>query len=175
MQEFESFETDRLVLRPTSTEDAAFLLELLNTPKWLKYVGDRKVYTLEDAEDYIKKRIRPQLIRLGYSNYTVIRKSDGVKLGGCGLYDRKGLEGIDIGFAFLPEYEGQGYGFEAASKVKELGFKKFGISKIGAITVNSNIASQKLLSKLGLKFIKFVTLSDDDEELMYYELQNPDI
>ena len=99
MKHYNQFETERLLLRATSTEDAEFILELTNTPKWLMYIGDRNIRSPENARDYIKEKIEPQHKRLGYSNYTVLRKSDEVKMGTCGLYDREGVEGIDIGFA----------------------------------------------------------------------------
>ncbi|WP_299708242.1 GNAT family N-acetyltransferase [uncultured Pontibacter sp.] len=168
MSHYRSFETERLLLKPTTEEDAALFLDLLNTPKWLRYIGDRNVRTLEDAKAYINSRIRPQLERLGYANYTVIRKVDQVKVGVCGLYDREGLEGIDIGFAYLPEYERNGYAYEAAHEIKRAGLEEFGIRRLGAITSKKNIASQKLLEKLGLKFSKTVKLPDDDEELLFY-------
>lgn len=60
--------------------------------------------------------MRPQFERLGFGNYIMIRKSDGIKLGSCGLYDREGLDGIDIGYALMPQFERQGYAIEAASK-----------------------------------------------------------
>jgi len=164
-----TFETERLFLRPTAVEDADFVLQILNTPKWLKYIGDRKVGTKEEAEKYIQERMTPQLERLGFSNYTVIRKSDQVKIGSCGLYDREGLEGVDIGFAFLPDYEGQGYATEAAMKIKEAGQEVFGIKKMSGITVEYNHSSRKLLEKLGFKFVKMIRLPNDDEELMLYE------
>jgi [ribosomal protein S5]-alanine N-acetyltransferase len=170
MSQYRSFETERLYLRPTSEDDAPFILELLNTPNWLRYIGDRNVRSVEDASKYISDRMLPQLKKLGFSNYTVIRKTGNVKLGVCGLYDREGLEGIDIGFAFLPEFEGKGYAFEAASEVKRAGIEDFGISQIRAITSKENVASQKLLEKLGLRFIKLVHLPNDPEELMLYEL-----
>ncbi|MEZ5008622.1 MAG: GNAT family N-acetyltransferase [Chitinophagales bacterium] len=100
-----TFETERLIIRPTNESDAAFLMELLNTPKWIQNIGNRNINNLEDAKVYIQTKCTPQFERLGYGNYTVVRKSDQVKLGTCGLYDREGLEGIDIGFAFLPQYE----------------------------------------------------------------------
>lgn len=100
MKTYDTFETERLLLKATSKEDASFILELLNTPKWIKNIGDRNVKSLEAAQNYILERMTPQFERLGYSNYTVIRKADGAKMGTCGLYDREGLEGIDIGFAF---------------------------------------------------------------------------
>ena len=102
---YKSFETERLFIRPTTTIDSYFILELFNSPKWIENIGDRNIKSLEDASNYIEKNMISQLQRLGYSNYTVIRKSDNVKIGSCGLYDREGLDGIDIGFAFLPEYK----------------------------------------------------------------------
>ncbi len=121
MKSYKSFETDRLILKPTSIEDAAFILTLLNTPKWLKFIGDRKVRTLSEAKDYITIKMLPQLQRLGFSNYTVIRKSDHKRVGTCGLFDREGLEGIDIGFALLPDCEQKGYAYEAANELKKPG------------------------------------------------------
>jgi RimJ/RimL family protein N-acetyltransferase len=163
------YETDRLIIRPTNLTDKAFILELLNTPKWLENIGDRKVYDLEQSAAYISEKIIPQQERLGYSNYTVIRKSDQVKMGTCGIYDREGLEGVDIGFAFLPAFEGNGYAFESARKILDLAFSEFGIKSISAITTKPNVSSQKLIEKLGLRFVKYMFLKDDPDELMYYE------
>jgi RimJ/RimL family protein N-acetyltransferase len=165
------FETERLILRSTSVEDAAFIFELLNTPKWLKYIGDRDVTSIESAKEYIKTKMLPQLERLGFSNYTLIRKSDNKKIGTCGLYDRDGLEGIDIGFAFLPEFENKGYGYESANKLKNIAFDKFGIKEINAITQKDNISSQKLLEKLGLKLIGTTILPNEDIELLLYKVK----
>ena len=171
MNQYKNFETERLVLKPTSEEDAEFIFELLNTPKWIKYIGDRNIKTVENAKDYIKIKMLPQLKRLGYSNYTLIRKSDNHKIGTCGLYDRDGLEGIDIGFAFLPEYERNGYAFESANKLMNAAFNEFEITKINAITVKDNISSQKLLEKLGLKLNGTTKLPDDDVELLLYKME----
>ena len=98
------FETERLLIRPTSLDDAPFYYDLMNTPKWIKYIGQRNVHSVEDAEDYIKTRMFPQLEQLGHTNNTIIRKSDNVKLGNCGLYHREGKVGLEIGFAFLPQH-----------------------------------------------------------------------
>jgi [ribosomal protein S5]-alanine N-acetyltransferase len=170
MTAYKTFETERLLLRPTSEADASFLLELLNMPKFLLHIGDRKVRTLEDAERYVQSRINIQLERLGYSSYTVVRKSDGAKIGTCGLYDREGLEGVDIGFAFLPLYEKQGYAHEAAYAVLNAGFNVFHLECIQAITTVYNTDSQKLLEKLGLQYIEMVRIPNDDEELMLYRI-----
>ena len=164
--------TERLVLKPTTEEDAEFIFELLNTPKWLKFIGDRNVRSTTDAAEYIKTRMLPQLERLGYGNYTVVRTSDNIKIGTCGLFDREGLEGIDIGFAFLPDYEGKGYGFESANKLKEVAFEEFGIKEINAITSKENINCQKLLGKLGLKLKGTTILPNEKEELLLYTIKN---
>lgn len=171
MEVYKSFSTERLILRPTSIEDAEFILKLMNSPKWIKNIGDRHVDTLKDAEDYISNRMRPQLKKLGYGNYTVIRKSDNQKIGTCGLYDREGLEDVDIGFAFLPSYEKQGYGFEAAHKIMNIAFSEFGIESICGITSKTNKASQKLLIKLGLRYEGPTHLPNEEEELALYRIK----
>lgn len=166
-----SFETERLIIKPTTEEDAPFIYELLNTPKWIKYIGDRNINSVEDAKAYIRNKMIPQLEKLGYSNYTLITKSDYTKIGTCGLYDREGLDGIDIGFAFLPAFEKKGFAYEASKKILDVGFDVFGIKTICAITTKSNIASQKLIEKLGLKYVRKTSLSNDKEELLLYTLE----
>lgn len=168
----QTFKTDRLILKPCAEEDAPFIYALMNTPKWIKHIGDRNIKTIDDAKNYIIEKMLPQQVRLGYSNYTIIRKSDSIKLGTCGLYDREGLEGIDIGFAFLPQYEKMGYAFEAANRLQQAAFEDFGITSIKAITTKENLASQKLLEKLGLSQVGVMTLPNDDEELLVYAIEN---
>jgi RimJ/RimL family protein N-acetyltransferase len=170
MTEYKTYETERLLLKPTSEVDAEFVFELFNTPNWLKYIGNRNVLSIESAKEYIKCKMLPQLERLGFGNYTVIRKSDHVSMGICGLYDREGLDGLDIGFAFLPEYGGNGYAFESANKLKQVAFTEFGITEIVAITTQDNTASQKLLEKLGLTLTGTTKIPNDDEELLLYKI-----
>ena len=166
---YKSFETERLVLKPFAVSDAAFLLTLLNSPKWLQFIGDRNVHTEEEAVDYIKVRMISQLDRLGFGNNLVIRKEDNTPMGACGLYERPGLPMVDIGFAFLPEFEGKGYGYEAASCLMQAGKEVFKLKKVCAIATRENTVSQKLLGKLGLLFVKNILMEGDKEELMYYE------
>ncbi|WP_203294839.1 GNAT family N-acetyltransferase [Luteirhabdus pelagi] len=167
---YKTFETERLWLRPTSTEDASFIFELLNSPKWLQYIGDRNLKSEDDAKRYIEERMLPQLKRLGYANNTVIRKTDGVKIGTCGLYDREGVEGVDIGYAFLPQFEGKGYAYEAANRLKQAAFTNFNIAVLNAYTSEENRASQRLLGKLGFTLKGLVYLPNDDKELLLFQL-----
>jgi ribosomal-protein-alanine N-acetyltransferase len=167
---YKIFETERLILRPTGVEDTAFILELMNTPKWIEFIGDRNIGDLEAARNYIITRIQSQFDKLGFGNYTIIRKFDQKKIGSCGLYDREGLEGIDIGFALLLDFEKQGYAFESVSKLKEAAFEEFGLTEISAITAKENVASQGLLTKLGLKFEKNINHPTKEDEILLYKL-----
>lgn len=169
MENYKTFETERLLIRLTSVEDALFIFELLNTPKWHKYIGDRQVNTIDDAKTYIVNKMMPQLKRLGFGNNTVIRKSDNTKIGTCGLYDREGIDGVDIGFAFLPEYEKKGYAFESAIKVIEIAFKEFDLKQINAITDQKNSSSQKLLRRLGFESNGTTILPGEEMELLLYK------
>lgn len=170
MTDYKIFETERLWLIPMTEIDAPFFLALVNTPKWLQYIGDREVRTVEAATEYITKRMKPQLERLGFGNFKVVRKADGVILGTCGLFDRAGLDGIDIGFAFLPQYEKKGYAFEAASKMLALAKHEFLLKEVKAITMKDNIDSQRLLEKIGMKYSEDVTIPNDTEILMLYKI-----
>ena len=161
-------------MRPTQVEDADFVLALVNTPKWLKHIGNRNVNTREEAVEYIKNRMLPQLVTHGFSNNTVIRKSDGALVGSCGLYDREGLEGVDIGYAFLEEYEGFGYATEAALKMKDLAINTFGLKLIKAITTEENVASQRVLKKIGFEFVERIRIPNDPEELLLFKYIHPE-
>ncbi len=167
-EDYKSFETERLHVRPTLEADASFIHELLNSPKWKANIGERNVPTIPEARAYIKLRMMEQMSRLGFGNYTVIRKVDQVKLGSIGLYERRGLDVIDVGFAFLERYEGKGYAFESTSALLELGRDYFKLPDVAAITLENNLPSRRLLEKLGLRFERFITLPGDTEELMYY-------
>jgi len=161
------FITERLRIRPTSMEDAEFIFELMNTPKWLRYIGDRNIRNTNDAKEYIKNKMLPQFNRLGYSNYTVIRKKDHAKIGTCGLYDREGVNGIDLGFAFLPEYEKKGYAYESAKAITHASKKVFNLKHLKAITTPENRESQKLLTKLGFTLEDTIQLKE--EELLLFK------
>lgn len=164
----DSFETQRLHIRPITTDDAPFILELMNTPKWIKFIGDRNVRTVEAAEAYIAEKALPQIATHSYGNNVIIRKSDNVKLGTCGVYHREGIEIPDIGFAFLPSNEGKGYAFEATSKLVEIIKDIHGLAELSAYTLEENLSSRKLLERLGFELKGIGKLPTSDEELLHY-------
>ncbi|MET3034632.1 GNAT family N-acetyltransferase [Chryseobacterium sp. NRRL B-14859] len=169
--ENKTYETERLIVRPMSLEDKDIIFKLYNSPKFIQYIGDRNIRTVADAEDYIRNRFLPQMERLGFGNYLVLTKEGHHKIGAVGIFEREGLDIVDIGYSLLEEFEGKGYAFEAAQKVKSIGMEDFGLPKISAIISKDNASSQKLIEKLGLKFKKYITLPGENEELNYYETE----
>jgi RimJ/RimL family protein N-acetyltransferase len=161
-------ETDRLILRRLAVEDSEFILELLNDPSWLRFIGDKGVRTLVDARDYILRGPVAMYERLGFGLYLTELKSGRVPVGLCGLIKRDALEDVDIGFAFLPRFWGKGYAYEAAAAVLAYGRTVLGLGRILAITSADNDSSARLLEKLGLRFEKMVKLPADDEEVRLF-------
>ena len=166
-------ETKRLTLRRLSTEDAAFMLELLNDPAWLRFIGDRGVRTLEDARGYILNGPVAMYQRVGFGLYLVELKQSATPIGICGLIKRVGLEDIDIGFAFLPAFCGQGYAYESASAIMTYAQDTLGLNRVVAITAPDNQRSIKLLKKLGLSFEEMLRLGEDQPEVMLFAWNKP--
>lgn len=161
-------ETDRLILRELdSAIDAEFIFELLNTPKFIKYIGDRGVRSVEQSRDFIDHRYRTSYRDHGYGLYAVEQKTDATAVGICGFVKREHFEFPDIGFAFLPEHEGKGYGFESASAMMTYGREKHGFTEIHAITSLENDASVHLLKKLGFTFTGLID-SPEGEKLRLF-------
>src|SRR5438552_2883098 len=131
-------ETERLRLRWLSAEDAAFMLELVNDPAWLRFIGDRGVRTLEDARGYILNGPVAMYRRVGFGLYLVELKQSRTPIGICGLIKRAGLEDVDIGFAFLPAFCGQGYAYESASAMIAYAQDTLGLYRVVAITAPDN-------------------------------------
>ncbi|MCB0457100.1 MAG: GNAT family N-acetyltransferase [Flavobacteriaceae bacterium] len=165
------FSTPRLAIRKITVEDALFIFELLNSPDWLKYIGNRGIDSLEAAQAYIEKNYVPNY-QNGLGNFLVTLSSSYIPIGTCGLFKRENLEFPDIGFAFLPDYVGKGYGYEAASVVLNYALKELKLTKLYGFTVPNNSASIKLLEKLGLQNKGSFTLEGDEAELLLFEL-NP--
>lgn len=161
-------ETDRLQLRELVPEDAGFILELLNQPSWLRYIGDKGVRTLDDARRYIEEGPRAMYARHRLGLYRVGLKSTGEPIGLCGLLKRDTLEDVDIGFAFLPDHWGRGYAFEAASATMRHGLTELGLPRIVAIVSPGNEPSVRLLQKLGLRFQRLMRLSAEADEVQLF-------
>jgi len=161
-------ETERLLVRRLTADDAPFILRLLNEPSWLKFIGDKGVRTIADARNYILNGPMDMYARFGFGLYLVELKATNLPMGMCGLIKRETLADVDIGFAFLPEYWGNGYAYEAASAVLAFGRDAFGLQRVVAITSADNDSSAKLLEKIGFHFEKMIRLSEGAEEIKLF-------
>jgi RimJ/RimL family protein N-acetyltransferase len=160
-------ETDRLVIRPFVASDAGFIVELVNDPAWLVYIGDKNIRSHDDAARYIEDGPGAMYRRAGFGLWLVGLK-DGTPIGMCGLIRRDDLDDVDLGFAFLPQYRRNGYAFEAAQRVLEHGRRELKLARIVAITVPANVASINLLRKLGFAREKTIVRSDEALDLYAY-------
>ena len=152
----------RLILRQLTPADASFMLVLLNSQGFIENIGDRGVRTLVQAKDYILNGPMKSYAECGFGFYAVVLAENGFTIGICGLIKRPTLDNVDIGYAFLPQYWGKGYAFEAAKAAFDLG-KSLGIERIVALVSAHNGASKALLNKLVLQFEQCLQLSPDDE------------
>lgn len=162
--------TERLLLRKITLKDAGFILELLNSPLWLKFIGDRNVRSLNEAEAYLKNGILKNYETLGYGFYLVEDNQSSQAIGMCGFVHREGLEFPDMGFAFLPDFPGKGYGYEIAKPTLEYGKNTLKLGKICAIVNPENQASNALLKKLGFIFQNKIWFGETKDLLNYYEI-----
>jgi RimJ/RimL family protein N-acetyltransferase len=161
-------ETERLHLRQLSSEDAEFILELLNDPSFIRNIGDRGVRTIDGANSYIQNGPVTSYAKNGFGLYLVKLKETDESIGMCGLIKRDTLEDVDIGYAYLPRFWSKGYAVEAAQAVKEYAKSVIGLQRLVAIVDPENEGSIRVLEKIGLQFEKTVKLSEDDIELKLF-------
>jgi ribosomal-protein-alanine N-acetyltransferase len=161
-------ETERLNLREMTEADAAFALEILNDPDFVRYVADRGVRTLEDARRYVAERFIESYRRQGFGLWVVEPKGAEVPAGICGLVRREGLPGVDIGYAFLPPFRSKGYAFESASAVLAYARDVVGLKRLLAVTDPDNAASIRVLEKLGMRFERMIGLSAGAPEVRLF-------
>ena len=158
-------ETERLYLKRAKLKDSDFIFELLNSPSWLKYIGDKNITSKNKAKEYIQEILINSYDKNGFG-LLLIKLKDDTSIGLCGFLKRDYLEHADLGFALLPIYEGLGYAFEATYAIMEYGESELDFKKVMAICMETNQRSLQLLSKLGFKIIDTITPSEASEELL---------
>ncbi len=165
--------TSRISLRRFTEADAPFILELLNDPDWLRFIGDKGVRALQDAADYLRDGPITMYARFDLGLLRVDLQDSGQTIGMCGLIQRDGVADVDIGFAFLPAFRGRGYAFEAASATLAYGHDSLGRKRIVGFTNADNLSSTALLEKIGMRLERTVTLPDSTEELLLFASGTP--
>jgi len=164
----EVLRTERLTLSRVDERDAAFILELVNDPDWLRNIGDRGVRTLEDARQFLRNGPMAMYERVGFGLYRVALTADGTPIGLCGLLRRDTLDDVDLGFAFLPAHRGKGYAHEAAAATLRHGREQLGLARIVAIVSPGNDASIRLLRRLGMDYERTLQLSGGADEVLLF-------
>lgn len=161
-------ETERTILRKVTNNDAGFILDLLNQPSFIRYIGDRNVRTAPDALDYIESRFIKIYKQFGFGMWAVELKDNQMPIGICGFVKRDSLPDADIGFAFLAQFERKGYALESADAAMKYARDVLGLRRVLAITSKDNESSGKLLAKINFKFERLIKLSHDAEELKLF-------
>ena len=160
--------TERLAIRPFTEDDAGFILELVNDADWLRFIGDKKVRSLDDARRYLREGPMAMWAQHGHGLACVRRASDGAAVGMCGLIKRDSLDDVDLGFAFLPGARGQGFAREAAAATLAHGFGALGLKRIVAITDLDNGASARVLESVGFRFERLLPGAPDTKALRLF-------
>lgn len=167
-------ETERLVLRPFTETDAPFVLTLMNSPGWLAFIGDRNIRTPEDAVSYLQNGPMKSYGINGFGLSLVGLKTTGTPVGTCGLLQRDYLAHPDIGFAFLPDYMGQGYAVEIASATLTYASETLHIPVVLATVLPANTRSIRLLEKIGLTFSQVIPSPAQGVDVLLYSTEQTD-
>ena len=158
-------DTRRLTLRCLDLDDAPFFLRLVNDPSFIANIADKGVRTLDDARENLRNGPIASYARHGHGLWMVELKDTGTPIGICGLIKRDVLDDIDVGYALLPEFCGQGYAAEAAAAALAYGRETLGLQRVVAVVNAENARSLRLLEKLGFRYERMVRLSPNDREI----------
>ncbi len=160
-------ETPRLTLRRLQFDDAPFLVDLLNQPSFIENIGDRGVRSIEDAHRYLREGPMAMYDKFGFGLWHTATR-DGVPVGMCGLLKRDNLPDADIGYAFLPQFWGQGFAYEAAEATLRHGVRKFGLARVLGVVSEGNNGSIRVLEKLGMTFERMFSMREGEPEARLY-------
>ena len=143
-------------------------MRLLNEPSFLQNIGDRGVRSIEDAPRYLRDGPLAMYEKYGFGLWHTARKADGAAVGMCGLLKRDPLPDVDIGYAYLPEFWGQGFAFEAAEAVMHHAAGKFGLRRLIGVVSEGNSGSIRVLEKLGMEFERMFLMRPGEPEVRLY-------
>ena len=161
-------ETERLRVRHLTVDDAAFILRLLNEPSFIRHIADKGVRTLDDARSYLRNGPLASVGKHGFGLNRVELKTSGEAIGMCGLIKRDAFDDVDIGYALLPAFCGQGYAAEATRAVLGSAVRNHGLQRVIAVVNPDNLDSIRLLEKLGFCFEKMVRLAANEPEIRQF-------
>lgn len=161
-------ETARLRIRRLEPGDAAFILELVNDPSFIRNIGDRGVRDLDGARNYIDRSSSASHQKHGYGLDLVELKATAEPAGICGLLRRDYLDGPDIGFAFLPRFTGFGYAVESAMAIIGHARRVLELPRVLAIVSPGNERSIRVIEKIGLRYERMITPPGDSQAILLF-------
>ena len=165
-------ETDRLLFRRFTEDDAPLLYDLNLDPEVIRYTHD-PLTDVEHARKVLKEVILPQYILYDHGRWAVHLRSGLEFIGWCGLKYLTETNEVDLGYRFKKNFWGNGYAAEAARACIKYGFATLNLQRIVGRALPANLASIKVLEKCGMKYLH--------EETVYgylhktYQVTNPAI
>lgn len=160
-------ETDRLLLREITLDDAEDLFKLHSNAEVQKYTGEPVVESIEEIEKAIQGRIS-DYEQYGFGRWATFLKHEMQFVGWAGLAYLPEFDEIDLGYRFLPEFWGKGIATEASQAILTYGFDTLDLSKIIAIAMKENTASISVMEKVGMEFDKFAPYEPGSEDAVWY-------
>lgn len=143
--------TPRLTLHPCTTNDTDALHDLWTRPEVRKYLWDDVVITMDQCADVIASSIE-DFSHSGYGHWVIKLRGQSDLIGWCGFRQFEEGSKTEILYGILPELWGQGLAVEASRAILQYGFNKLGLEKIYAGTDPPNLASIRVMEKLGMRF-----------------------
>ena len=161
----EILQTERLLLRELNPDDAENFYKLNLNPNVIKYTGNSAFKDIDEAKEFLENYQDYQLN--GFGRWAVIEKSTNEFLGWCGLKYDKNLDETDIGFRFFEEHWNKGLATESAKACINFGFENLNLKSIVGRAMSENIASIKVLEKIGLKFEREFDFDKSNKGVIY--------
>jgi len=156
-----NIETERVRIRALTIIDAGFMMQLMNTDTWIKNIGNRNINDKTAASNYIANNIINSYNINGFGLFLVSTKNENESIGICGIVKREGITMTDLGFACLPKYEGKGFSTGAGNAGVKYATESMHLVELAGITKPDNLASIRVLEKVGMQFKQLIQLPQD--------------
>ena len=161
-------DTPHLLLRPFTVDDAQAYWPLVHLPEVVRYTGDTPMASVDDVRAMIATRPLRDYAVHGYGRMACIEKSSGRLVGFSGLKYIDDLQETDIGYRFLPDCWGKGYATESARALMQQGRAQHGLQRIIGLVMPANVASSRVLDKLGLAYERMLGPEEGHGEMALY-------